>query len=288
MKSLTLAKRLLGLAALLLLWQVTASLLSSPMICRLDQIGAAALTSLRSGVLLRDAGISLERVSLGFLVAALFGITAAVLMHRYAWLRGLLSPVVDAVRPVAALTLFPLIILTLGLGEASKVFVIFWTAWPACLLNTLQGLDEVEKEVIEAAQLDGAGAWRIILDVTIPLSLSTLMTGLRIGLSGGWISLVAAEMLGANSGLGFSVLYYSNSFQFPEMYASIFTIAGVGLLMNLALARAQSLLTFNGGTHESNFLVFGDRAAGWFSGSLRTLSSTAHRGGLAKDDPAVR
>jgi NitT/TauT family transport system permease protein len=151
-------------------------------------------------------------------------------------------PVVDSVRPVAALTLFPLLIIILGLGIWSKAFVIFWTAWPAMLLATLQSIRQVDQAVREAALLDGAGRWHMLAHIVLPLASPGIMTGLRIGMGGGWISLVSAEMLGASEGLGYMVLSSSQTFQFATMYAAIIIIAITGLLMNSILALVQQML----------------------------------------------
>jgi sulfonate transport system permease protein len=157
-------------------------------------------------------------------------------------LNAIVMPVVDAVRPVAALTVFPLLILILGLGVWSKMFVIFWTAWPPILLSTVQSIRQVDRTLLEAARLDGAGRWALLRHITLPLASPGILTGLRIGLSTGWISLVAAEMLGASRGLGYTILSSSQTFQFPTMYATIILIALIGLAMNAVLAGIQQLM----------------------------------------------
>lgn len=273
-------KRVAGLVAVVAAWHILSIFANSPMLVGVDRIALAWWGLVRNGVMLTDISISLQRVSAGFCVAAVIGVGIGIGMHRWPWMKAAVMPVVDAFRPVAALTLFPIIILTLGIGEVSKIFIICWTAWPACLLNTYQGLQDVDRSVIEAARLDGASEAQLIAYVSIPLAMQVIITGLRIGLSGGWISLVAAEMLGANSGLGFAVMLYSNSFQFAEMYAVIFTIALIGLGMNLLMARLQLILSFDGGSHEfrqSSFLRFGDRSSGWAIDSLFSRQHTRSR-----------
>jgi len=222
-----------------------------------------------SGELIEHSLASLQRVVIGFAVAAALGVILGVLIYQYKTIDAIVMPVVDAMRPIAALTIFPIIILALGLGLASKVFVIFWTAYPACLLNTVQGLKAVNKEPLEAAKLDGATSFQVLRFVTIPLALPTIVTGLRIGLSGGWISLVAAEMLGAQSGLGWAVMAYSNAFRFPEMYAAIVTIAMLGLAMNAGLMQVQNHSDLENMKNEENRLVsFNARSAGRVTGGL--------------------
>jgi ABC-type nitrate/sulfonate/bicarbonate transport system permease component len=188
--------------------------------------------------------VSLLRIAAGFLIATIFGIVLGTLIYQNKVIEQTIMPLVDAVRPLSALALFPLIILLFGIGEASKVFVIFFTAWPPILINTLHGLREVDKATIEAAKVDGASKWHTLINITMPLALPTIVTGLKIGLSTGWISLVAAEMLGAQSGLGYSIVFYANSFQYPDMFAVILTVALLGLAINSLATNIQRLAYF--------------------------------------------
>ncbi|MBN2005799.1 MAG: ABC transporter permease [Anaerolineae bacterium] len=235
-------KRVAGLLGLLLLWEIAARALGSPFLPPVTRVIPALWRMALSGEAGKHASVSLQTILLGFGWAAGVGLIAGIGMAESTALRQLLTPVIDAMRPVAALTLFPLIILVLGLGQASKIFVIFWTAWPPVLLNTVLALRDVDASAVEAARLDGAGQLALLSRVKFPLALPIIMTGLRVAMSGGWISLVAAEMLGASAGLGYSILAYSQTFRFPEMYAVIFIIALLGLALNSGLALIQSVL----------------------------------------------
>ncbi len=109
------------------------------------------------------------------------------------------------------------------------------------------------------------------------MDLPAVVTGLRIGMSGGWISLVSAEMLGASRGLGFSILAYSQTFRFAQMYAIVLTIAGLGLAMNVVLAQVQALIDLRLGAERKNqnveftspFIRYLERASGWNLDSLQ-------------------
>ncbi len=237
-------KRLSGLLSAAALWQGAVLLTRSPLLVSIPVILQAMAAMARSGELLEHAKQSLERVLVGFVLAALFGVALGVWIYQDKTIDLILTPLIDALRPIAALTLFPVIILAMGLGLASKAFVIFWTAYPACLISTTEGLRQVDRQVIDAARLDGASESQLLLNVTLPLAAPSIVAGLRVGLSGGWISLVAAEMLGALSGLGWAVMAYSSAFDFPRMYAVILTIALIGLAMNSALGSLQHLIDF--------------------------------------------
>lgn len=227
----------MGLAAL---WEAGAYLSRNPLFPPLERVALALYQMMISGEMLAHVRGSLGHLAVGIGLAAIVGLALGIAITESAAVRVALTPVVDLMRPVAALSLFPLIILILGLGMWSKVFVIFWTAWPAILLNTVRGLLDVDPLCIEAASLDGCGRWGLLWFIRLPLALRTIGTGLRIGVSGGWISLVSAEMLGSNSGLGYATQVYSQTFRFPEMYAAVVMIGLVGLAANTGLEWVQT------------------------------------------------
>jgi ABC-type nitrate/sulfonate/bicarbonate transport system permease component len=237
-------RRFYGFIGLLLAWELAARAYADPALPPLSAIEPALMRMVFGGAAWPEMLASLRHVSIGFALAAIVGVGLGLLLTRFRWLDAVVMPLVDAMRPVAALTLFPLLIIIFGLGLWSKVFIIFWTAWPAILLNTAQGIYDVDDAVIEAAALDGAGRWAILTRVQLPLAAPTIVTGLRIGMSGGWISLVTAEMLGGSVGLGYAILSYSQTFRYPEMYATIILIALLGLAMNALLYGLQRLLDY--------------------------------------------
>ena len=96
--------------------------------------------------------------------------------------------------------------------------------------------------MVDAARVFGAGEWRIILSIRTPMAAQGLITGIRIGMGGGWIGLIAAEMLGATRGLGYFLLWSSQSFQFERVYATIIVIAAIGGIMNGILLLIQKQL----------------------------------------------
>jgi ABC-type nitrate/sulfonate/bicarbonate transport system permease component len=117
--------------------------------------------------------------------------------------------------------------------------MIFWTAWAPIVLNTYNGLKRVDRSVIEAARLDGASGLSLLIHIYIPCAFPFIMTGFNISISSGWISIVAAEMLGGNNGLGFMVLQCSETFRYGQMYVAILTIAGIGLVMSSIIQKTQ-------------------------------------------------
>lgn len=266
-----------GIVLLLLAWEVLARMLNAPVLTPPSEIFPALIRLIVRGGIERHISVSMFTILCGWLIASGIGValgTLIALSHRW---EQVFMPLVDLIRPVAALTIFPALIIIFGLGLRAKIVVIFWTAWPAALLNTVTALRKVDDSVIEAARLDGADGWRVLWYVQYPLALPMMLTGLRIAMSGGWISLVSAEMLGSSAGLGYSILAYSQTFRFPEMYAVIIIIATIGLLLNTLMAFIQHLVDWENSDEEkyhSTFWRFNDRAAGIGLDSLRVGKRT--------------
>lgn len=229
-----------GFVAVIVTWQAFAVSQQTPFVPPVQNIARAFIDLTVTGEMGKHALASVRTVLLGFGLATFLGVLLGVAFAQWRVLGTMFMPVLDAVRPISALALFPLLILAFGLGQTSKMLVIFWTAWPSVLLGTVYGLQRVEQETIEAARLDGAGRFHLLWRVQLPLAMPAIATSLSIGMSAGWISLVAAEMLGSNQGLGYAVLTYSQTFRFPQMYAAIVCIALCGLVLNRLLAAFQS------------------------------------------------
>ena len=234
--------RLSGLLALATVWQMAGHFYVSPALPTLSRVLETMYYYIRDGTFIRHAAASLSIIFCGIGAAAVFGFVLGLLMFRYKAFRVAVLPVVESVRGVPALTLFPLLIVLFGLGTFSRVFIISWTAWPAIVLSMLHSLD-VDENITGAAQTSGASDWRIIFSIRIPMAAAGLFTGLRIGVGGGWISLMAAEMLGATRGLGFFLLWSAQSFQFERVYAAIIIIAALGGAMNGMLLFVQKNLS---------------------------------------------
>lgn len=157
-----------GFIILALIWELSARNIDSPI------FPPATVVLIVLGKMLFDIGTyrhisaSIINILLGFAIASVFGFLTGILVAVSEKAALIISPLVDSVRAIAALTIFPLLILTFGLGIWSKVFVIFWTAWPPILLNTMKGITETDPEVKEAAALDGAGKAALLIKISIP------------------------------------------------------------------------------------------------------------------------
>lgn len=237
-------KRIIGLFILAGAWEALVTVAHSPMLVSLPRVAVAFWTMTASGEMATDILTSLQEITLGFALAGGFGLVAAVCIYQNKTVDEILTPMIDTVRNIPALMLMPAIVLLFGIGVLPKVIIVFLNAYPPCLLASLQAIREADPAAKEAAMLDGAGRFTLMTRIVIPIALPSIMTGFRAGMGAAWLSVIGAELLGSQAGLGSAVVNYSNVFSFPEVYASIVATALVGLAINTALLRLQNLLDY--------------------------------------------
>lgn len=179
---------------------------------------------------------SSKLVLLGFAVAVITGVPLGLLMGWSRRAEALINPVFLLIRPIPPLAWIPLAILWLGLGEAAKVFVIWFAAFVPALINTYTGVRGIDRTLIQAARVHGASNWQLIREVVIPGASPLMFTGLRLSLQASWTTLVAAELVGALAGLG-HVLTQASLDIYPGMiFFAMFWVGLMGAIMTYALA----------------------------------------------------
>lgn len=232
-------KRLLlsvaGVIFFVIMWQVISKILNNPAIPSMDKILSSLFDILKENKATPNVIATLKIVLIGVAMAFVSGFFLGVICEASKTINALLSPIIGGARNVAAITLFPLLIVLFGIGDLPRILVIFWTAFPAIFLSTVKGLDSVEDSLIEAGQNLGANTFQIYTRIKIPLGLPQILNGLKIGIGNGFIAIVVAEMLGASKGLGFMVLWTTQSFNYVQTYAYILIIAVVGGVINLMM-----------------------------------------------------
>jgi NitT/TauT family transport system permease protein len=191
------------------------------------------------GDLLRHTLISLQRVALGLLVSTAVGVVLGLFIGYFKLFDRVLNLLFQAFRQLSAFALFPVFILLFGLGELSKTIIIFWASlWPI-LLNTSSGVKNVDPLLIRSAKSMGASKLFIFINIILPAAAPEVFTGIRLGGSYCVMAVVAAEMIGASSGLGYLVLYSEETFNVPEMYAGIVGLALLGIGLNWILLTVE-------------------------------------------------
>ena len=169
---------------------------------------------------------SLKLVAMGFAVAVATGIPLGLWMGWSRRAEALINPVFLIIRPIPPLAWIPLAILWLGLGDAAKIMVIWFSAFVPSVINAFTGVRNIDRPVIEAARMLGTPRWRLITEVIAPAASPMIFTGLRLSLQASWTTLVAAELVGALAGVGF-VLNMAQQDIYPGMILVGMLTAGV-------------------------------------------------------------
>jgi NitT/TauT family transport system permease protein len=188
----------------------------------------------RDGDLLGDVAVSIGRVLGGFCVAALVAVPLGVLVGTYAPVRAFLEPLTEFTRYLPAVAFIPLIMLWVGIDESAKVAVIWVGVFFQMLLLVAADVARVPDAPIEAARTMGATNEEIIKYVLIPAARPAILTTLRGAMSLAWTYLVVAELVAANSGLGYAILKAQRFLQTDKIFAGILLIGLVGLLTDQA------------------------------------------------------
>lgn len=180
--------------------------------------------------LMSDVGISIGRVFGGFLLSAVLAIPIGVMIGTYAPVRSLLEPLTDFSRYLPAVAFIPLIMLWVGIDESAKLTVIFVGTFFQMVLMLAEDIALVPNQPIEAARTMGATNGEIVRLVLIPAARPAMLDTLRQTMGLAWTYLVVAELVAANSGLGFSILKAQRFLQTDKIFAGILLIGLIGLL----------------------------------------------------------
>jgi NitT/TauT family transport system permease protein len=207
------------------------------------EVAAKAVEMAADGTLLDDTAASLGRVLAGFALGTALAVVMGFLMGWYRPLRALAEPWVQFFRTIPPLALIPIMIVLLGIGEAPKVFLIFIASFLVSVISTYQGVVSVDRTLINAARVLGSRDTGIFLRVVVPASTPFILVGMRVGLGSAWATLVAAELVAAQAGLGYrmkAAQLYSDE---ATIFVGIIAIGILGLLMDRALLMAEKKLT---------------------------------------------
>jgi NitT/TauT family transport system permease protein len=222
-------------------WAITAAkvvVLPGP-----NEVALRAIELIQNGQLLIDILSSLRRVLIGFALGVALAIPVGFLMGWYKIARALIEPYIQFFRMIPPLAVIPLAIVTMGIDEAPKVFVIFLASFLSCVVATYQGVISVDRTLINAARVLGARDRVIFPRVIIPASIPFILVGVRIGLGSAWATVVAAELIAAQSGLGFRMQQAQLYYDLPTIFVSLITIGILGLIMDRALQWTERRLT---------------------------------------------
>jgi len=200
----------------------------------------AFLGIIRDGTLLIDLKDSGTRVLIGYFCGAAVGLVLGVVSGLSKFVERLIGPVVDMIRQIPLYAWIPLIILWFGIGELSKCVIIAKAVFIPVFVNTLQGIRGVSKDYIEVADVLELGYFKLLRKVVLPSALPSVFTGLRLGAGFAWMAVVAAEMLGGLTGLGYGLLQAKDFLQSDKLIALMFVIGFIGLVLDRLLRLEES------------------------------------------------
>lgn len=229
---------------ILILWQLLPELgvLKKAYVSTPYEVFESILAMVRSGELKIHLFISLRRILSGLITAVICAVPMGLFIGRFRWIEQLLDPVLQLSRQISALALFPVFILFFGIGETSKVAIIFWASFWPVLINTISGVKSVDPLYIKSVLTMGASKSMVFSKVILPASMPFILTGIRLASAYAVMVLVAAEMIGADSGLGFLVTNSQETFKIPQMYAAIVLLSLLGIILNFIVYRLEKVL----------------------------------------------
>jgi NitT/TauT family transport system permease protein len=177
-----------------------------------------------------NIGISVRRILLGFLVATVLGVGLGLLVGRYRMVRGLVMPAMEVFRPIPAIAWVPMSIMLWPDNEVSIVFITFLGAFFPILLNTVHGVEAIDPVLLRAARTLGAREASLLRHVVLPGALPHIFTGLAVGMGVAWVSLIAAEMISGQFGIGYFTWEAYSLISYAEIALGMITIGVLGLL----------------------------------------------------------
>ncbi|MEU2128095.1 ABC transporter permease [Streptomyces sp. NPDC018352] len=207
------------------------------------EVARRAITLIGDGTLLADAGASLRRVLIGYVLGVALAIPVGFLMGWYPVVRRLIEPWLQFFRMVPPLAIIPLAIVLMGIDETPKIFVIFLAAFLSSVVSTFQGVVAVDVTLVNAARVLGARDPQVFLGIVVPASTPFILVGMRIGLGASWATVVAAELIAAQGGLGFRMQQAQLYYDLPTIFVQLIAIGAIGLVMDRLLLLAERRLT---------------------------------------------
>lgn len=187
---------------------------------------------LRSGELWSHMSVSMLRLLAGFAIGASLGVVLGLLLGFSTTLAALFEPIIDAALPIPKISILPLLILWMGIGEEPKLTILALGAFFPVFVNTIGGVRGTDAVLLKVAVSYGAGPLSLIRKVLLPSSLPAIFSGLRLGAGYALLLLVAAEMIAVDRGLGFMILHAGDLLQTRKLFVGIVTLSSLGLLSN--------------------------------------------------------
>lgn len=235
--------------ALLLLWALGAARgWISPQVLPSPQFVWETLAELATnGELWTHTAASLQRVLVGFVAGSLLGLLLGALMGLSRSVEAYLLPSFNALVQIPVLGWMPFVLLLVGIGEPLKYILIAKAALVPVTLATLQGFRQAPQNLLEVGSVYGYTRRQQVLEIVLPTALPTLFTGLRLGFTKAWLSLVVVELVASSEGLGYLIVYGRQLFQLDLVMAAVIIVGALGYLIDRLLDAAEARLAARNG-----------------------------------------
>jgi ABC-type nitrate/sulfonate/bicarbonate transport system permease component len=221
----------------LIVWEIGArfDLISALFFPKPSTIAQTLVETIRSGEIVTALTATLSRLSLGLLIGGGFGLVLGLGMGWSRPLRLVVDPIIAAFHPIPKISVFPLIMIVFGIGEASKVAIIAISTFFPMLINTMAGVRQISPIHFEVAENYGANRFNTFTHVVLPGSLPLVLVGTRLALNTALVITIAVELLTAREGLGAMIWLAWETFRTEELYASLLVTALLGFSFNRIL-----------------------------------------------------
>jgi ABC-type nitrate/sulfonate/bicarbonate transport system permease component len=214
-------------------WQLLSTFVFNPFLIPPPlAVAQAAIPMLLSGEILSDVSISMVRVLVGFVTGSLVGVVMGVLLGRIRLLHDLLDPIIELLRYLSPTAMIPIAVIWFGIGELSKYFLIFWGTYFIVLINTIAGVWRAPIARQRAAECLGANKLQIFILVVVPSAAPYIVTGMRIAMASSFMSIIPAEILAADSGIGYLLQKSSMLLQTNRIFVALLTICILGFVVD--------------------------------------------------------
>jgi len=222
-----------SLAIAFSVWQLLSTFVFNPFLIPPPvAVIRTAIPMVMSGEIFADVAISMSRILVGFVTGSLFGVIFGVLLGRIRVLHDLLDPIMELLRYLSPTAMIPIAVIWFGIGEMSKYFLIFWGTFFIVLINTTAGVWRAPIARQRAAECLGANRLQIFLMVVIPSAVPYIVTGMRVAMASSFMSIIPAEILAADSGIGYLLQKSSMLLQTNRIFVALATICILGFAVD--------------------------------------------------------
>ena len=225
------------------IWTVAAHVVAKPFIFPyFEDVVKEVIYSLSDMYVLRNLGITMRRVMTGALYAFIIGLPLGMIMGYSPKILRALSPFMNSLRQVPIMAWVPLAIVWFGIGDGPTIFLIAFSGVFTIILNTISGVQDISKDFYNAARSMGANTLNIIKDIVLPGSLPGVMTGVRLAIGLGWMSVICAEFIATSAGFGYCMVEAQGKMQTEKVIAYMIIAGLIGFLIDTIMVLAEKVL----------------------------------------------